>query len=50
MNPYYRHLPLMVTTLLTVAALIHGPIAQPAGYHDFADRNVMFGIGKGRIY
>jgi hypothetical protein len=40
-----RHrLPLLVTALLAAAALLHGPIAQPAGYHDFADRDGAFGI------
>ncbi|MCX7156376.1 MAG: hypothetical protein NTW45_08045 [Rhodocyclales bacterium] len=40
----YRHLPLVVTALLAAAALFHGPIAQPAGYHDFADQKIVFGI------
>jgi hypothetical protein len=39
-----RHLPLFVTVLLAAAALFHGPIAQPPGYHDFADQDVVFGI------
>lgn len=37
-------LPLLVTLLLAAAALFHGPIAQPAGYHDFADQGVVLGI------
>ncbi len=37
-------LPLLLTVLLAAAALVHGPIAQPAGYHDFADQHVVFGI------
>jgi len=40
----YRHLPIVVTALMATAALLHGPIAQPAGYHDFADQIVAFGI------
>ncbi len=44
MKPLHHHLPLLVTVLLVAAALVHGPIAQPAGYHDFADQNVVFGI------
>jgi hypothetical protein len=44
MKTLYRHLPLLVTVLLAAAALFHGPIAQPAGYHDFADQKVVFGI------
>lgn len=37
-------LPLLVTMLLAAAALVHGPIAQPTSYHDFADQNMVFGI------
>jgi hypothetical protein len=44
MKPLHRHLPLLLTVLLAAAALFHGPIAQPAGYHDFADQDVVFGI------
>lgn len=44
MKPLHHHLPLLVTVLLAAAALVHGPIAQPAGYHDFADQKVVFGI------
>ena len=44
MKTPHRHLPLLVTGLLAAAAWLHGPIAQPAGYHDFADRNIAFGI------
>ena len=44
MKTPHRHLPLLVTVLLAAAALVHGPIAQPTGYHDFADQNVIFGI------
>lgn len=40
----HRYLPLLVTSLLVAAALFHGPIAQPAGYHDFADQTIAFGI------
>ncbi len=44
MKPLRYHLPLLVTALLSVAALLHGPIAQPSGYHDFADQRVLLGI------
>jgi hypothetical protein len=44
MNPLQRHLPLAATLLLAAAALFHGPIHQPAGYHDFADRTLLWGI------
>ncbi len=44
MKPLRCHLPLLVTGLLSLAALLHGPIAQPPGYHAFADQEVVFGI------
>jgi len=44
MNLPRRHLPLAVTALLAAAALYHGPIAQPTGYHDFADQRAVLGI------
>jgi len=44
MNQPYRHLPLLVTVLLVLAALFHGPIHQPDAYHDFADLTIRFGI------
>lgn len=39
-----RHLPLLLTLLLTAAALLHGPIAQFADYHAFADQLTLLGI------
>ncbi len=42
-----RHLPLLVTVLLSSAALLHGPIEQLADYHDFADRTTIFGLPHG---
>jgi hypothetical protein len=44
MKPWRCHLPLLVTALLSIAAVLHGPIAQPSGYHEFADRQVVLGI------
>ncbi len=44
MKPPLHHLPMAVTLLLVAAALFHGPIHQPAGYHDFADQTQWFGI------
>lgn len=44
MKTLHQSLPLAVTALLAATALLHGPIVQPAGYHDFADQSVMFGI------
>lgn len=44
MKTTYHALPLLLTVLLAAVALVHGPIAQPTGYHDFADQDVVFGI------
>lgn len=44
MKSLHRHLPTLVTILLAAAALFHGPIHQPAGYHDFADQTSRFGV------
>ena len=38
------HLPLIVTVGLSVATWLHGPIAQLAGYHNFADQQTVSGI------
>ena len=39
-----HHLPLLLTLLLTAAALLHGPIAQFEDYHAFADQLTLLGI------
>ncbi len=44
MKPLRNHLPLFITAILSGAALLHGPIAQLANYHDFADQAMVFGI------
>jgi hypothetical protein len=44
MKPLHHHLPLLVIVLLAAAALFHGPIHQPAGYHDFADQSLVWGV------
>lgn len=44
MKSLRAHLPLLVTALISSAAVLYGPIAQPAGYHAFADQAVVFGI------
>ena len=44
MKPLRTHLPLLVTVILSGAALWHGPIAQLPDYHDFADKTEVFGI------
>lgn len=40
----FRHLPLLLSLLLSAAALLHGPIAQFEDYHAFADRLTLLGI------
>lgn len=37
-------LPLLLTVAVVLALVAAGPIALPAGYHDFADRRALFGI------
>ncbi len=37
-------LPLLIALVAIVAMAIHGPIAQPSGYHDFADGRTILGI------
>ena len=44
MKSLRRHLPLLVTAILSGAALWHGPIAQLPNYHDFADQAVVLGL------
>lgn len=44
MKTLHQHLPLFITVSLAAAALFHGPIGQPPGYHDFADQKIVFGI------
>lgn len=39
-----QHIPTLICVLLAGAALLHGPIAQLPGYHDFADHSTAFGI------
>ena len=39
-----RHLPAVLTTGACMALLVHGPIAQLAHYHEFADQSVVVGI------
>jgi hypothetical protein len=45
-----RHLPAAVTALLAAAALFHGPIHQPAGYHNFADQSLVWGVPPGQSH
>lgn len=37
-------LPSVLTLFAVAALLLHGPIAQPVHYHDFADQRTIFGI------
>lgn len=39
-----HYLPMAATLLLAAAALFHGPIHQPARYHDFADQSLVWGV------
>jgi len=38
------HVPTWITVLACVLLAWHGPIAQPAHYHDFADQQMCYGI------
>ena len=40
-------LPVAVVVLAAAALLAYGPIAQPAGYHDFADQRALLGLPHG---
>ena len=44
MKSLTHYLPTAVTILLAAAALFHGSIHQPAGYHDFADQSLVWGV------
>lgn len=44
MKRWLVHLPLLVTLSLCAAMLVHGPIAQLAHYHEFADQTVLAGV------
>lgn len=44
MAAWLRHAPAIITIGLIAILALHGPIAQPAHYHDFADHAAIFGI------
>ena len=44
MKRWLVHLPLVVTVSLGALLLAHGPIAQFAHYHEFADQSVLLGV------
>lgn len=39
-----RHLPTVLVAATVLGLWLHGPVAQIAGYHDFADQRSLFGI------
>ena len=41
---WLKHTPTIITVGLIAILALHGPIAQPAHYHDFADHAALFGI------
>jgi hypothetical protein len=44
MKRIFSCLPLLVTSALILLSLLHGPIPQPAHYHEFADVRHAFGL------
>ena len=40
------HVPTWITVLACVLLAWHGPIAQPAHYHDFADQQMCYGKAR----
>ena len=43
-----RHLPALLTGLICLALLAHGPIPQTGNYHAFADETAILGIANGQ--
>jgi hypothetical protein len=41
---HFRSVPMVITLAATIALVLHGPLAQYAGYHHFADRRAWLGI------
>ncbi len=39
-----KHLPTLFVAVIALVMLVYGPIAQPVGYHNFADNSVLFGL------
>ena len=44
MAPWIKHAPTIITVGVIVILAVHGRIAQPAHYHEFADQSAAFGI------
>ena len=43
-KPWIKHAPTIVTVGVALILAIHGPIAQPVHYNEFADQSAAFGI------
>src|SRR5437870_12838673 len=43
-KPWIRHAPTIITVGIIVILALHGRIAQPVHYNEFADRSAAFGI------
>ena len=43
-TPWIKHAPTIITVGLIVILALHGRIAQPAHYNEFADQSAAFGI------
>lgn len=48
MRRILRHLPALLTALVCLGLLIHGPIAQTENYHAFADETDFLGLPRAR--
>jgi hypothetical protein len=44
MKAWLHRLPAILTLVIAALLITHGPIPQPAGYHDFADTQVWLGV------
>lgn len=44
MAPWIKHAPTIITVGMIVILALHGRIAQPAHYNEFADRSAAFGV------
>src|SRR5882757_7365183 len=43
-KPWIKHAPMIITVGITGILALHGPIAQPLHYNEFADGSAVFGI------
>src|SRR3982750_2668 len=44
LTPWIRHAPTIITAGIIVIMAVHGRIAQPVHYNEFADQSAAFGI------